>query len=198
MLTKNEIETNFKQYWSLLSKLENKEHDLQGFGEWVKTTDLISAPASTNYHLSCMGGLVQHCLNVYNELKKLVEIYELDVSHDDIVLCALLHDLSKVDYYETYMRNVKDELGNWIQKCEYKKSDNRKYIYYDHGSSSAILAMKWFKLSDEVIQAICCHMNGLDTHSFGNDISEIYSRNSLAVLLHLADMTATYIIEHNE
>lgn len=36
--------------------------------EWLESTDFFEAPASTHYHGSYPGGLVEHSLNVYYEL----------------------------------------------------------------------------------------------------------------------------------
>lgn len=36
--------------------------------EWLESTDFFEAPASTHYHGSYTGGLVEHSLNVYYEL----------------------------------------------------------------------------------------------------------------------------------
>ena len=42
---------------------------------WIESTDFFSAPASTRYHDSFEGGLLQHSLRVHDWLKALVEFY---------------------------------------------------------------------------------------------------------------------------
>lgn len=36
---------------------------------YIRKSDFYSAPASTRYHLSCEGGLLQHSLNVLDALR---------------------------------------------------------------------------------------------------------------------------------
>lgn len=57
--------TNREKYISILSKVPNTERLI----EWLETTDFFTAPASTKYHGSYEGGLVEHSLNVLTELK---------------------------------------------------------------------------------------------------------------------------------
>ncbi len=38
---------------------------------WLETTDFFEAPASTRFHLSCPGGLVEHSIHVYHRLHDL-------------------------------------------------------------------------------------------------------------------------------
>lgn len=38
---------------------------------WLETTDFFEAPASTRFHLSRPGGLVEHSIHVYDRLLKL-------------------------------------------------------------------------------------------------------------------------------
>lgn len=35
---------------------------------YIRKSDFYTAPASTRFHLSCEGGLLQHSLNVYDAL----------------------------------------------------------------------------------------------------------------------------------
>ena len=37
--------------------------------EYIRKSDFYRAPASTKYHLSCEGGLLQHSLNVLDALR---------------------------------------------------------------------------------------------------------------------------------
>lgn len=53
------------------------------------------------------------------------------------------------------------------------------------------------KLDAEEILAIRAHMGGFDTSVKGGDyfIGKIFEKSKLAVLLHVADLTATYLLE---
>ena len=78
---------------------------------WIENSDFFEAPASSKFHLDVAGGLCEHSLNVCRNLKKLYELEkqahpELTIGMDKIVICGLLHDLCKANFYKTEMRNV--------------------------------------------------------------------------------------------
>ncbi|MCD7821044.1 MAG: HD domain-containing protein [Clostridiales bacterium] len=75
---------------------------------WLADGDFYTAPASARYHGSYAGGLLQHSLNVYDELKRLLAAYpEVECSEESAVICALFHDLCKVNFYTSEKRNRK-------------------------------------------------------------------------------------------
>ena len=59
------IEENIERFEALLGSIQR-----DGMGKLLryiwKNTDFHKAPASTRFHLSCEGGLLQHSLNVYD------------------------------------------------------------------------------------------------------------------------------------
>ena len=67
--------------------------------------DFFTAPASTRYHNSRPGGLVNHSLNVYDclvdylEREKVKNDYGCNPSEETIAIVALLHDICKVNFY---------------------------------------------------------------------------------------------------
>ena len=60
--------------------------------EWLESTDFFEAPASTNYHGSYPGGLVEHSLNVYYELIGAGRVPGVPTAETYAVV-ALLHDI---------------------------------------------------------------------------------------------------------
>ena len=89
---------------------------------WLETTDFFEAPASTRFHLSRPGGLVEHSIHVYERLKALVGDGDyLDeylfgskaAPGESIAICGLLHDICKANFYTVEMRNRKNEQGQW-------------------------------------------------------------------------------------
>ena len=74
--------------------------------KWLDENDFYACPASSKYHGAYPGGLLEHSLNVYDELKRLLCVYpEIKVSEESVVIAALLHDLCKVGLYTTEKRN---------------------------------------------------------------------------------------------
>ena len=59
--------------------------------EWLESTDFFEAPASTHYHGSYPGGLVEHSLNVYYELIGAGRVPGVPTAETYAVV-ALLHD----------------------------------------------------------------------------------------------------------
>ena len=91
--------------------------------EWMdKKTDFFSAPASTRFHGACEGGLCMHSLNVYHALRD--RFVTPEYSEESFVICALLHDLCKANYYKLGTRNVKNEsTGQWEKAPYYSVED---------------------------------------------------------------------------
>ena len=158
--------------------------------DWLATSDFYTAPASTKYHGAYAGGLLQHSLNVYDELKRLKSVYpDIEVSEETMAIIALFHDLCKVNFYKPDTRNVKQN-GVWQTVPCY--SIEEKYPFGGHGSKSVFLCQNFIRLTPEEAAAINCHMscwNG-DTH-----VGDTYERFPIAWLLHVADESATFIIE---
>ena len=71
------------------------------FLTWLDESDFFVAPASTRFHGSHEGGLLQHSLNVYDCLKRNVEQAGLQdtYSPETIAVSALLHDVCKVNLH---------------------------------------------------------------------------------------------------
>ena len=163
--------------------------------KWVADSDFSTAPASTRFHGNYEGGLLEHSLNVYHALKQLVSLHNIPVSEESITIVALFHDLCKANYYTESTRNVKDEdTGKWIKVPYYTVNDQ---FPVGHGEKSIIILQGFIKLTDEEVYAIRWHMGGFDSAVKGGDygLSKAYELCPLAVLLHLADMTATYLME---
>lgn len=153
--------------------------------EWLRTTDFYVAPASSQYHDCYAGGLCYHSLKV---AQRALELMKSDKFNDmsklgDAIFCALVHDWCKIDLYEPYTRNVKDDnTGAWtkVQAYRYKGS---AVINLGHGVSSLFMASKFFRLSLEEASAIRWHMGAYRTSDA--DFSELQSCNEQFPLVHL-------------
>ena len=163
--------------------------------DWLdKKTDFFTAPASTRFHGACEGGLCMHSLNVYHALHD--SFFTEGESEESYAICALLHDLCKANYYKLGTRNVKNEAtGQWEKAPFYSVDD---LFPYGHGEKSVFLIERFMKLKVEEAVAIRWHMGGFDDAARGGcfAISEAYDKYPLAVKLHIADLQATYLMEH--
>jgi len=57
------------------------------------------APASTRYHRTYEGGLLDHCLEVLEFYEYILDCISIDYDHSENICTALLHDVSKVYMY---------------------------------------------------------------------------------------------------
>ncbi len=167
---------------------------------WLESTDFFEAPASTRFHLSRPGGLVEHSVHVFERLRTLCDVecqttpaFE-EPTMETMAVCGLLHDICKANFYTVEMRNRKNEQGQWEKYPFYVVDDQ---LPYGHGEKSVYIASGFMKLSREEAFAIRWHMGGFDEAVKGGSFSlnKAYEKFPLALLLHLADMQATYLDE---
>lgn len=163
--------------------------------EWLESSDFFTAPASTRFHGNYEGGLLEHSLNVYENLAARVDSDVLcRVSDESVAIAALLHDACKINYYKKGTRNVKVD-GQWVAKEVYEVDEKFPCGY--HADKSIIILQQFIKLEPEEILAIRAHMGGWDAAAQGGAkfINDIFNRSRLAVHLHLADCEASYLQE---
>lgn len=210
MLTDAKIESNKMEFINLIRSISREDCQIDRLLYKLEKSDFFVAPASSRYHSAYKGGLCSHSLNVYRNLKKLVEGQWGDIpfpviTEDTIKIVALFHDISKMNFYESYAVNKKvyredgsksDALGRfeWVSEEGFKaKEPANRYLFGTHGQNSERMLSYYIPLSEEESCAIINHHSVYDNPSL--DISPIYNRYSLAVLLHVADMLSTYIDE---
>ena len=164
--------------------------------EWLEKSDFFTAPASTRFHSCHAGGLCEHSVNVYHRLHEIVG-YEPSSSsnretdlEEATAVCGLLHDVCKANFYKATTRNVKDETtGHW-EKVPYYAVEEK--FPYGHGEKSVFLIERFMKLTPEEAVAIRFHMGEFESLRC---TSAAYSKCPLAVMLHIADLEATYLDE---
>ena len=193
--------TNIKRFKKIVT--ENIERDgIENLMEWLEhETDFFTAPASTRYHGSYEGGLVEHSLNVYDrlvwEMENTVgagwqEIY----SPEAVAIVALFHDLCKIDRYVITEKWRKDENGDWEAYEAYEY--NKEKAEMGHGAQSVFYLQKFIQLTEFEAQAIFWHMGAYDISPYATvgACSETFKWNPLSFLTHRADMAATYVTEN--
>lgn len=194
--------TNKEKFIEIMSNVKREGTDK--FMKWLEKTDFYSAPASTKYHGAYEGGLLEHSLNVYECFREEVMAYfkkysgvdNLDAEKEEsIAIMALLHDLCKVSFYAKSFKNQKNQqTGEW-EKVPYYTVDNQ--FNYGHGEKSVWLIQRFIRLNTEESIAIRWHMGGFDEAVKGGsyDLSGAWTAFPLAMLLHVADLKATYLMD---
>lgn len=102
------------------------------------------------------------------------------VPPQEAIAAALLHDICKIG--------------------KYRPGSDGKYHYTDnralgHGSESVIMAQRFIQLTDAEQVAILWHMGLYGDPDKASTLSRAYTLYPLSMLLHFADMMATYCDE---
>ena len=207
MVTEQVRIENKKLFIDIVNSITRKDAKIEELLNKLEESDFYYAPASTQYHGSFAGGLVDHCLNVYYNLKSMVKSKHLEdkISEDSIAIVGLFHDISKMNYYEPCSRNVKvysesgskrDEVGkfDWQSIPGYRKREDR-FLYGSHEQTAEYIIRHYIPLTVEESVAILNHMGGLAPDSTKLELAPYFEKYSLLTLLHCADMISTYIDE---
>ena len=207
-----DLESNKTKFIELIMSIE-RGFDKEKLINKLLSSDFFTAPASTKYHLCVEGGLCQHSLDVYNNLRRLADCTGFSIKNpgceDTLKIVALLHDFSKINTYKLGYRNVKvysesgnkeDALGrfSWVSERVYEYvDDSERFIYRSHEDNSEYMTGCFIPLTLEESVAIKHHHGAFtvegDTQK--RSLHTVFDKYPLAVLLHTADMLSTYIDE---
>ena len=188
-VSKTQKLTDWDIYKNLL--LSTKRKGIQELVNWLDGSDFKVAPASTRYHGNHEGGLLEHSLNVYNECIRQKDLIKLfNIPQDTLIITSLLHDICKVNYYKMDVRNVKKN-GAWVQEPYYTVDD---MFPMGHAEKSIIIAQQFIQLSEVEIAMIRAHMGGFVSDNYFTP-SAVYNKYPEAIVLHNADLIATYVLE---
>lgn len=174
-----------KEEFIELLKQTNRE-GIENLIEFLNKTDFFEAPASTRFHGCYKGGLLEHSMKVYEILKTKTE------DNDSVKIIALLHDICKANFYKVDYRNAKNEQGVW-EKVPYYTIDDT--IPYGHGEKSVMMISEFIKLTTEEKYAIRWHMGFTEPKELYTTIGIAYKKYPIALLVHEADLEATYFYD---
>lgn len=209
MDTIDKVEKNKQEYISAIN-LITRPFDKDELIKMLEETDFFEAPASRSYHNAYKGGLCEHSLNVWKRLVDLNNMMETNLDSNSMAIVALCHDYAKINYYKLSYRNEKvysesgsksDNLGkyDWVSVPTYMTKDAKdRFIYGNHEATSEAITRMYVPLTLEESAAILNHHAGMSADSAKNNIGEVYSRNTLALMLHLADMLCAFVDENRE
>ena len=210
MLTDEMIQKNKEEFLYLVNSIDREGMNKERLIAQLTNSDFFRAPASAIYHNAFPGGLCAHSLNVYKMLSDMVEMIwpnlsECPYDENTIKIVALFHDFDKMNKYERTVMNKKvyseggskyDEMGryDWVSVPGFKRKEAAEvFLLGTHGENSAYMTETFIPLSTEEHCAILNHHGIYDNKEL--NITPIFNRYSLACLLHLADMAATFITE---
>lgn len=195
VLSSEQVESNKREILELLNTVERSGIDK--LIKYLEISDFFQAPASTKFHLNCEGGLAHHSLNVY---KCLLADSEGVISKDTCILAGLLHDICKLGVYKKVKKSIK--IGTMVN--DYGKTVNQwdeidVYEFDDpaplgHGEKSVFVLMQFIRLSLVEIAMIRWHMGPPKDDTWG-EFYKACDKWPEVMLMHNADMKATYLVE---
>ena len=165
----------------------------------------FEAPASTVFHLSQPGGLLQHSLNVYDEAVVIAEQQvdfrpemEEKLPKASIKIVALLHDVCKAEIYKEAQKWRKDNDGRWETYNTYEVDYSA--LPLGHGEKSVIRLLQWgLEMSDEEMVAIRWHMGAFDlafqSSEAKSNLNAAKNKTPLCAVLGAADGLASFVLE---
>ena len=166
----------------------------------------FEAPASSRFHLSCKGGLAEHSMNVYEaavmlreQIIRLKPELEGQLPQESVAICALLHDVCKIDIYKEGILSRKNEDGFWEKYVGYQVDYNMG-LPLGHGEKSVIMLLSWgLELTPEEMLAIRWHMGAWDmafqSAEHKESLNAAKAKSPLVSLVQLADGIATGLLE---
>jgi len=173
-----------------------KRDGIENLLEYLEENDFFTAPASTMYHDSEEDGLVLHSLSVYDVAKELNLVFALEYSAETIAICALFHDVCKMNMYVKGTRNKKID-GQWHEVIVWEVQDQ---LPLGHGEKSIYMITKFMQLTEEEALAIRWHLGGFDTavhfpYPYGYPQKQAFRESKLVSLIAIADLSASYILK---
>ena len=202
-----DVEKNYALFKKWVNEFILIGDDPSVFTEWLDTTDFKVAPASTKYHMDVEGGLCRHSLNVF---KRLIRLMKAEYGEEEnwkydratIAVVGLLNGISKVGTYKKYAKNVRnDETGQWETQIAYTVlDDNARLVYGSDVETTIMILRKFFYLTEDMEMAIRYHKGAFDADDWEskNDLSLAFAKHPLILMLHMAEMQATYLDENDK
>lgn len=174
--------------------VERKEEFDQLISFMENETEYLTAPASTRFHLSKESGLLEHSVNVCENMLRIKHALAPSVSDESCVIVALIHDLGKVGMpgNPQYIKNeptARQKQYGYGASVPYSFNNNLTYLSVP--VRSLYLALPYISLSEEEVQAIIYH----DGQYVDDNKSVATKECPLLLLLQFADTWSAFVTE---
>lgn len=184
-----------KRYEALKEKVDGRWAEFAELMKFIETeTAYLTAPASTKFHLCKEGGLLEHSVNVAENLLKIKNVLAPEISDESCVIVALLHDLGKsgMPGEPQYLKNEpsqKQKAYGYPASTPYRF--NKDLLYLSVPVRSLYIAASRFPLTEEEVQAIVYH----DGQYVEDNRSVATHEEKLTLLLQYADNWSGFVVE---
>ena len=189
--------TVLERYEALKNKVVIRRDEFLRLIDFVENkTAYLTAPASTRYHLCKDGGLLEHSVNVAENMLKVRTALAPEIDEESCVITALIHDLGKAGMpgQPMYIPNEptpRQKQYGYGPSIPY--SINNSLIYMSVPLRSLYLASPYIRLSESETQAIMYH----DGQYVDDNKSVATKETPLLLLLQYADTWSTFVTEKN-
>lgn len=189
------MEENLKKRYENLKEIfldncsEERKEEFKKLIEFAETkTDYLTAPASTKFHLNRENGLLEHSVNVAENLIKLRNLLDKSIPLDSCVLVGLFHDFGKTGinnkpYYVPGVPTPKQKKFGYPASDKYSINPDLKGKW-EHCEISIILLRPLIKMYEDELEAVRYH----DGQYIELNKSYAHHECKLALLLHWADL----------
>ncbi len=188
------MEAQKEEFISLLSSVQRTGIDK--LLEYLENkSDFYTAPAAAKFHNNFEGGLLEHSLNVYKNFKGLLALKGIEMEEDSIIICSLLHDLCKCNYYVKEERNRKVN-GKW-ESYEMWSHVKAPSVLLPHSPRSIRIIRNFIPLKFIEELTIFYHMGpfGGEDYEYRNLLQETNEQHPQTLLFYIADLMSSYIDE---
>ena len=194
-----------KQQFIQLLRSTNRQ-GIENVINWLEESNFFTAPASTMFHGNYPGGLLEHSMNVAIMAHEVHEMLckhkpELadQVTRDNIIIAALLHDICKANIYQTVTKYRKDQNNAWETYDTY--SVDYSEFPVGHGEKSVIrLLQLGLQLTNDEILAIRWHMTAWELPFQSGEakanLNAAKNQCPLLTIIQTADGLASAILEN--
>ena len=150
---------------------------------WLEESGFFEGPASTRFHESYVGGLLAHSLRVMYQIMQLSKLPAFNtVDLSEAILVALTHDWCKINMYEQYKRNVKNEdTGVWVAQAAFRHKSSP--TPFGHATASLYILQKFVKIRMEEALAVRWHMGRW--YVADSEIDDLQRSNEQYPLVHM-------------
>lgn len=165
------LEKNKNEIIKLLKSTNRKSIDL--LIQYLESANFFRLPKSLGVDEKHLGGLAEHSLAVYNDLKKMNIELNLNLKEDSMIIAALLHD---------------------VCICDEIEEDKGKFVYNNnarHGYRSAKLIKHLLQgeITDEELYSIYWHIEPSNRNEEAiNNLKDECKQYTMIYYLQIADM----------
>lgn len=184
-----------ERYQALKGKVIERKKEFAELMAYIEEeTAYMTAPASTKFHLCREQGLLEHSVNVAENLLKIKAVLAPEISDESCVIVGLLHDLGKAGMPNKpqYLKNEstpKQKAYGFGASTPYRF--NKDLLYLSVPIRGLYVVASRFPLTEEEVQAIVYH----DGQYVEDNRSVAAREEKLTLLLQYADNWSGFIVE---